>query len=146
MTNPLLQANELPPFSSIKPEHIQPSVEQAIAKCRAKIDQVLASGGPYTWDNLVAPLEQVDDELSQIWSPISHMNAVVSNEAWRAAHDACLPLLSEYGTYVGQHQGLYQAYKALHASPTFAELTQAQKTVIEHSLRCLLYTSPSPRD
>ena len=135
MTNPLLQVHELPPFSSIKPEHIQPAVEHAIAKCRSKIDEVLANSGPYTWDNLVAPLEQVDDELSQIWSPISHMNAVVSNEAWRAAHDACLPLLSEYGTYVGQHQGLYEAYKSLHEADAFETLTQAQKTVIEHSLR-----------
>ncbi len=55
MTNPLLTAQELPPFSSIKAEHIQPAVEQAIAKCRDKIEAVLAAGGPYTWENLVAP-------------------------------------------------------------------------------------------
>ncbi|MCG9756167.1 oligopeptidase A [Shewanella insulae] len=135
MSNPLLSGSELPPFSQIKPEHIQPAVEQGIAKCRQKIDEVLASGGPYTWDKLIAPLEQVDDELSQIWSPVSHMNSVLSTEEWRAAHDACLPLLSEYGTYVGQHQGLYQAYKALKESDEFAKLSQAQQTSINHSLR-----------
>ncbi|GIU41716.1 oligopeptidase A [Shewanella algidipiscicola] len=135
MSNPLLSKAELPLFSHIKPEHIQPAVEHGIEQCRRKIDEVLASGGPYTWDNFVAPLEQVDDELSQIWSPISHMNAVLSTDEWRAAHDACLPLLSEYGTYVGQHQGLYQAYKSLKESPEFASLTQAQQTSIEHSLR-----------
>ncbi|ABO25523.1 oligopeptidase A [Shewanella loihica] len=135
MSNPLLSGSELPPFSQIKPEHIQPAVEQGIANCRQKIDEVLASGGPYTWDNLIAPLEQVDDELSQIWSPVSHMNSVLSTDEWRAAHDACLPLLSEYGTYVGQHQGLYQAYKALKESDEFAQLSQAQQTSITHSLR-----------
>ncbi|KFZ36285.1 oligopeptidase A [Shewanella mangrovi] len=135
MTNPLLNTNELPPFSQLQAEHIQPAVEQAIANCRSKIDAVLAGGGPYTWENLVAPLEQVDDELSQIWSPVSHMNSVVSNDSWRAAHDACLPLLSEYGTYVGQHQGLYQAYKSLHESDAFAGLSKPQQTVIEHALR-----------
>ncbi|QSX33592.1 oligopeptidase A [Shewanella avicenniae] len=135
MTNPLLSTHELPPFSQLKAEHIQPAVEHAIANCRSKIDEVLACGGPYSWDNLVAPLEQVDDELSQIWSPVSHMNSVVSNDSWRAAHDACLPLLSEYGTYVGQHQGLYQAYKSLHESDSFASLSKPQQTVIEHALR-----------
>lgn len=135
MSNPLLSGAKLPLFSQIKPEHIQAAVEHAIAQCRTKIDEVLQNQGPYTWDNLVAPLEQVDDELSQIWSPISHMNSVLSTDEWRTAHDACLPLLSEYGTYVGQHQGLYQAYKALRASAEFAELSQAQQTVIEHSLR-----------
>ena len=135
MSNPLLNGAALPLFSQIKPEHIQVAVEQAIAQCRAKIDEVLQNPGPFTWDNLVAPLEQVDDELSQIWSPVSHMNSVVSTDEWRAAHDACLPLLSEYGTYVGQHQGLYEAYKSLRASAEFAQLSQAQQMVIEHSLR-----------
>lgn len=106
MSNPLLNGASLPLFSQIKPEHIQVAVEHAIAQCRAKIDEVLQNPGPYTWENLIAPLEQVDDELSQIWSPVSHMNSVTSTDEWRAAHDACLPLLSEYGTYVGQHQGL----------------------------------------
>ncbi|GGI81469.1 oligopeptidase A [Shewanella gelidii] len=135
MTNPLLQSQTLPPFSEIKPEHIVPAVEQAIAACRAKIDEVLASTEAFSWETLVAPLEQTDDELGKIWSPVSHMNSVLSTDEWREAHDACLPLLSEYGTYVGQHQGLYQAYKAIRHSAEFASLTQAQKTVIEHSLR-----------
>ncbi|GGB45754.1 oligopeptidase A [Shewanella inventionis] len=134
MSNPLLNSAVLPEFSKIKPEHIQPAVEQAIAKCRDTIEKLLADNSQYTWDNLIAPLEEVDDELSKIWSPVSHMNSVVSSDALRDAHDACLPLLSDYGTYVGQHQGLYEAYKSIHQSAEFAELTQAQKKVIEQSL------------
>ncbi|MGI2171068.1 oligopeptidase A [Shewanella sp. MF05960] len=134
MSNPLLNSAALPEFSKIKPEHIQPAVEQAIAKCRETIDVLLAKNSQYTWDNLIAPLEEVDDELSKAWSPVSHMNSVVSSDALRDAHDACLPLLSDYGTYVGQHQGLYEAYKSIHQSADFAELTQAQKKVIEQSL------------
>ncbi|MFT5236213.1 MAG: oligopeptidase A [Shewanella sp.] len=135
MSNPLLTSNILPPFSKIKAEHIQAAVAQGIADCRRNIEQVLAQPEPFTWDNLVAPLEETDDALGQIWSPISHMNSVVSTEEWRAAHDACLPLLSEYGTFVGQHQPLYQAYKSLRASAEFDLMSKAQQTVIEHSLR-----------
>ena len=135
MSNPLLNSAKLPPFSSIQPEHIQPAVEQGIANCRQKIEEVLKHQGQFTWDNLIAPLEEVDDELGKIWSPISHMNSVVSSEEWRQAHDACLPLLSEYGTFVGQHQGLYQAYKSLAESAEFATYSQAKKKLIENSLR-----------
>ncbi|RTR38222.1 oligopeptidase A [Shewanella canadensis] len=135
MSNPLLTSAMLPPFSKIEPEHIQDAVEQGIANCRSQIEKVLAQPVSFTWDNLIAPLEEVDDELSKIWSPISHMNSVVSSEEWRKAHDACLPLLSEYGTFVGQHQPLYEAYKSLKASDEFEQLTQAQKMVIDHSLR-----------
>lgn len=135
MTNPLLAGNALPAFSQIKPEHIQPAVEQAIAKCRSTIEKVLADNSHYTWDNLIAPLEQADDEFSQAWSPVSHMNSVTSSDALREAHDACLPILSDYGTFVGQHQGLYQAYKSLHESAEFTSLPQAKKMAIEQSLR-----------
>ncbi|QYJ75297.1 oligopeptidase A [Shewanella sp. FJAT-52076] len=134
MTNPLLAASALPSFSAIKPEHIQPAVEQAIEHCRAEIARVMERGD-FSWQGLVAPLEEADDRLSKLWSPVSHMNSVLSTEAWRAAHDACLPLLSEYGTFVGQHQGLYQAYKTLKNSDEFQGLSKARQQVIDHALR-----------
>ncbi|WP_117235560.1 oligopeptidase A [Vibrio maerlii] len=135
MSNPLLTFTDLPPFSQIKPEHVKPAVEQAINDCRAKIEQVLADNTQPTWDNLVAPIEESDDRLGRIWSPVSHMNSVVNSDELREAYESCLPLLSEYGTWVGQHKGLFEAYKAIKSSDTFAELNQAQKKTITDSLR-----------
>lgn len=135
MSNPLLTFTDLPPFSKIKPEHVKPAVEQAIEACRAKIEQVLADNTAPSWDNLVAPIEQIDDKLSRLWSPVSHMNSVVNSDELREAYESCLPILSEYGTWVGQHKGLYQAYKAIKASDSFNELSQAQKKTITDSLR-----------
>ena len=135
MSNPLLSFTDLPPFSQIKPEHVKPAIEQAIADCRAKIEQVLADNCEPSWENIVAPIEEVDDRLSRIWSPVSHMNSVVNSEQLREAYESCLPLLSEYGTWVGQHKGLFEAYKALKESDEFSQLTQAQKKTVTDSLR-----------
>ncbi|GAA4894267.1 oligopeptidase A [Ferrimonas pelagia] len=135
MSNPLLDPQDLPAFSQIKPEYVEPAVTAALDHCRAVVEQTLAAGGPWHWDNLVAPIDAAEDKLSRIWSPIGHMNSVVSNDALRAAHDACLPLLSEYSTWLGQHKPLYDAYKALAASEGFAALSQAQRKVIDNALR-----------
>lgn len=135
MSNPLLNFIDLPPFSQIKPEHVKPAIEQAIADCRAEIEQALDGNNEPTWDNLVAPIEEVDDKLSRIWSPVSHMNSVINSDELRDAYESCLPLLSEYGTWVGQHKGLFEAYKSIKASEAFASLTQAQKKTITDSLR-----------
>ncbi|WP_227095552.1 oligopeptidase A [Aeromonas veronii] len=135
MNNPLLTMDSLPPFSQIKPEQVQPAVIQAIADCKQKISDVLAQRDPHTWDSLIAPLEEVNDRLSRIWSPVSHLNAVLNSEALREAHDACLPLLSEFQTYVGQHEGLYQAYLALSQSDDFPLLSGAQRKEIQNTLR-----------
>ena len=135
MNNPLLTMDSLPPFSQIKPEQVQPAVIQAIADCKQKISDVLAQRDPHTWDSLIAPLEEVNDRLSRIWSPVSHLNSVLNSEALREAHDACLPLLSEFQTYVGQHEGLYQAYLALSQSDDFPLLSGAQRKEIQNTLR-----------
>ncbi|EPU3919333.1 oligopeptidase A [Aeromonas hydrophila] len=135
MNNPLLTMDSLPPFSQIQPDQVQPAVTQAIADCKQKMSDVLAQRDPHTWDSLIAPLEEVNDRLARIWSPVSHLNSVLNSEALRAAHDACLPLLSEFQTYVGQHEGLYQAYRELAESDDFPLLSGAQRKEIQNTLR-----------
>ena len=135
MSNPLLTFTDLPPFSQIKPEHVKPAVEQVIEECRNKIEQVLEGNTSPSWDNLVAPIEEVDDRLGRIWSPVSHMNSVVNSDELREAYESCLPVLSEYGTWVGQHKGLFEAYKALKASEAFSALNRAQQKTITDALR-----------
>ncbi|WP_099610839.1 oligopeptidase A [Vibrio fujianensis] len=135
MSNPLLTFTDLPPFSAIKPEHVKPAVEKAIEDCRTQIEQVLQDNRQPTWESVIAPIEEVDDRLSRLWSPISHMNSVLNSDELRDAYESCLPLLSEYGTWVGQHKGLFDAYKAIKASPEFSQLSRAQQKTITDGLR-----------
>lgn len=129
------KTENLPLFSEIKSEQIIPAVKQAISENKALIEKTLTAESPLTWDNFINILDQADDHLSKLWSPVSHMNAVVSNDELRQAHDACLPLFAEYGTFVGQHQGLYQAYLALSKNSSFNSLKIEQKKVINDALR-----------
>lgn len=133
-SNPLQDLSGLPKFSQIEPEHIQPAILQAIENCKIKINELL-SQTTFTWDNLIAPIEEVDDQLSKFWSPVSHMNSVVSNDELREAHDGCLPALSEFSTWVGQNSDLYNAYVQIQQSIEFTTLSQAQQKVIEHAVR-----------
>lgn len=133
-TNPLLNNFKLPPFSKIKPEHIKPAIEQLLADSKQAIETAVAQNTP-TWQNLVLAIDEVDDKFSRAWSPISHMNSVVSSDELRDAYESCLPLLSEYSTWVGQHKGLFQAYKALSESDEYQSFNTAQKKVIQNALR-----------
>lgn len=134
MTNPLLVSTGLPLFSQIKSEHVLPAVKQVIADCRKVIEHVVDQNH-YTWDNLVQPIDEADEKFSRVWSPISHLNSVKNSPELRDAYEACLPLLSEYSTWVGQHKGLYEAYKYLHASNEFSKLTKAQQKSVTNALR-----------
>ncbi|OBX04188.1 oligopeptidase A [Gallibacterium genomosp. 3] len=134
MSNPLLDPKGLPEFSKIKLEHIQPAISQLIQQCRDTVEEVLKQP-ELTWQNFYLPLAEVNDKLSKAWSPVAHLNSVKNSPELREVYQACLPLLSEYGTWVGQHQGLYKAYLQLKNSPEFASLAKDQQKAIENSLR-----------
>ncbi|MGM0526349.1 MAG: oligopeptidase A [Pseudomonadota bacterium] len=136
--NPLLQTNtsgeSLPDFEAIKPAHIKPAMEQRITESKQAIEDVLAAGD-YSWTGLVEPLTDADERLEQVWAPVSHLNSVVSTQELREAHDACLPMLSDYMTFVGQHKGLFDAYSALKNSAEFEQLSEAQQKLVDDTLR-----------
>jgi oligopeptidase A len=132
--NPLIDYTGLPPFSEIRPEHVQPAVEQLIAAGRAKIEEVLAKGD-FSWAGLVATLDEEDERLGKAFGPVGHLNGVAQNPALRDAYNACLPLLSEYGTEVGQNEKLYAAYQALRDSAEYGTLNEAQQKDLDNTLR-----------
>ncbi|GGY09912.1 oligopeptidase A [Litchfieldella qijiaojingensis] len=135
--NPLLETHTLPPFGEIQPEHVVPAIERLIEDNRAAVENLAerASQAPPSWESLAAPLETLNDRLSQAWSPVSHLNATMNSEPLREAYQACLGMLSEYSTWLGQHEGLCQAYQALKDSPAYAHLDEAQRRSIDNTLR-----------
>ncbi|WNF47008.1 oligopeptidase A [Pseudomonas sp. SG20056] len=134
--NPLLQAFDLPSYTAIRPEHVEPAVDRILADNRTAMSQLLEqqSGTP-SWEGLVLALDELGARLGQAWSPVSHLNAVCNSPELRAAYEACLPKLSEYWTEIGQNQPLFQAYQKLAESPAAAGFDVAQKTILEHALR-----------
>ena len=135
MNNPLLDHSGLPSFNRINPELVEPAVEAVLSDNLAMIDRLLAAPGPRAWDPLVDSLESMEHRLGRTWAPVSHLNAVVNSKELREAYNRCLPLLSEYSTWINQHPGLYAAYKQIAESESFAALDEAQRTTVEHALR-----------
>ncbi|MGE8496927.1 MAG: oligopeptidase A [Pseudomonas sp.] len=135
-SNPLLQQFDLPPYSSIRPEHVEPAVDAILADNRAAIAELLGqqSGAP-TWESLVLVFDELHERLGRAWSPVSHLNSVCNSAELRAAYEACLPKLSEYWTELGQNRALFQAYEALANGPQSARFDVAQKTILDHALR-----------
>jgi oligopeptidase A len=135
MSNPLLANSELPLFSQIKPEHVEPAIDQLLAEARATVESCLNASNHYTWKNLIEPIENAEDRLGKAWSPVSHMNSVVNSDELREAYNACLPKLSAYSTEMGQNEALFKAYKSIAESDEYATLDTAQQKIIQNALR-----------
>ena len=133
--NPLLDYDHLPQFSKIKPEHIEPAIDYILSDNRRCVDELLKKNEHYTWNNTLQHLEDLDDRLSQTWSPASHLHSVADNEALRKAYNNCLPELSDYATDMGQNEDLYKAYDQIANSKEYKQLSSAQQKIIDHALR-----------
>lgn len=136
-SNPLLETHKLPPFADIRAEHVEPAVEKLLNESREAIDLLAqqAAATPPTWDNFAVPFEAVNDRLTQAWSPISHLNGTMNSPELREAYQACLEKLSAFGTWVGQHEGLFHGWKALKEGPAWSSLDAAQRRAVENALR-----------
>ncbi len=134
MISNMQQGLSLPNFSDIDVTTIAAEIDEAIAHCQQTINKTLECND-FSWDGLIRPIEKADNALTNLWSPVSHMNSVVSTDALREAHDSCLPKLSAHHTWVGQHEDLFLAYKALRNSEEFVQLSEAQQKTIKDTLR-----------
>jgi oligopeptidase A len=75
MTNPLLENNVLPAFSKIKPEYVEPALNQVLEQAKQTVEDLLKNQQQPTWQSLVMPMEALDATIDKVWSPVSHLNS-----------------------------------------------------------------------
>ena len=125
----------LPLFSDIQPELIEDTLTQLLSDNNKAITEILSQTDAFTWDNLMQPLEDLDDRLHQFWSPISHLYGVANTSALRLAYQACLPKLSRYYSEIGQNHALFSAIAQLAESDEARSFNTSQQQIITHALR-----------
>ena len=132
----ILEREGLPLYDKIDVDEIKPSMLELLENSRREIETILQSADhELTWNTLADPLEELDDRITKVWSPISHMNSVVNTDELRDAHDAVLPELSRFNMELLQSKPLYEAWRKLKSTDDAAGFDQAQKTIVDHTLR-----------
>lgn len=130
--NPLLDwQGDVPPWAQIRPEHLEPAVDAVLQRSREAIAELLKQK-QFCWDNFGAPLEELEQQLHEAFSPGAHLHSVHNTPEWREAYEACLPKLTAYSTEMGQNPALFAAWKALSEQ---VDLSPEQRQTVEHSLR-----------
>ena len=100
---------------------------------RAQIDALLAVEEK-TYANFVKPFEMLDERLDHFFTPMSHLHSVNNSDKTQEVYAAALPLLTEYGTAVGQNLDIYTAFKTIKANE-YDLLNPEQQRVIDLNLQ-----------
>ncbi len=126
----------VPQFDQITLESLKQNIEHAIQQGQSFLKTLTEV--PASTNEQLAILDQVDvleNNMSEAWGVLSHLNAVMNNAETREVYQALLPSLSEYYTELGQHTALYQTYQNVHDSANFETLSEAQQSAIKLALR-----------
>lgn len=135
MKNYLLETKQLPSFSKIKASDIEPALDLCLQKNRELLNKLLKNTPEPNWDNFIQPLESADNHLNRMWSPVSHMNAVVNTPELREAYNNSLPKLSEYSSEMGQNKAFFQAIQSIQDRQDNLGLNSAQRKSLNDSLQ-----------
>lgn len=128
-----LKQSEFIPFSAIKIEEIKPALNLLIENNKKQLNQLLTISEK-TWNNFIEPLESLENDLSNFWSPIRHMNSVLSSDELRHIYEQCIELITDYSTELSQHPQLYKAYLDIKNSLEFSNYNSAKQKTITDAL------------
>ena len=126
----------VPQFDQIQLADLKQQIEQSIQQGLNFLNNLTEV--PENIQAQLLILEQVDtleNNLSEVWGILSHLNAVMNNTETREVYQSLLPALSEYYTELGQHTVLYQTFQHVHDVALFDTLPVAQQSAIKLALR-----------
>lgn len=133
MQNPLLKQTQFTEFNQIKITDIKEAVETVINTNKEALTSLLTIEHK-TWENFIDPIEQLENNLSNLWSPVRHLNSVLSTDDLRKVYEECITLLTEYSTDLSQNPDLYKAYEEIKNSAEFKDFNEAKSKTINDAL------------
>ncbi len=85
------------------------------------------------YDNFVTPYQIYSEEVSYLFTPISHLNYVCNTPETEKVYNEILPPLTEYSTRLSQNEAIYAAFKAI-LQEEGERLDAAQRKVLEDAI------------
>jgi oligopeptidase A len=133
--NPLLDFSGLPRYEAITTGDVTPAIATLLEHCKNVVVQIERDDAAVTWENVIAPLENSNEQLSRTWALVSHLHSVCDTPELRAAYNENQPLITEFFTALGQNLVLYKKYLALQSSAEFSDYSAARKKILQNAVR-----------
>ena len=109
-------------------ENFPKELDNLLQKQRTIIHNITDSSET-SYEKVLKPLQDLDEELSVFFTPLSHLNSVMNSDESKKAYEASLPQLSKFSSEVAQNLALFKKIEQIQAD------TDEAKTVVKHGIR-----------
>ena len=122
----LFTCKGLPDFQKFTPENIQnqfPKLLKILEEDFKDIETFFTSRNDnnsyLNWEEIMYPLNKINEDLRWSWGVISHLNAVNNSENLRRVYSNLLPQVIKLGNKIGQSKIIYKTLKRLKSTNNF---------------------------
>ncbi len=115
----LFECEGLPDFIQFTPERIEKEFPNLLEKLNSDFNDIEIQFSSYVkkdhlnWENVMNPLNKINEELRWSWGVISHLNSVKNSDKLRKVYAKLLPHVINLGNKFGQSKIIYKALKTL---------------------------------
>ena len=129
--NPLLQPwrgphGGVPPFDTMRIEHLRPALEAGMAEQLAEIERIAGNRSPATFENTLAALERSGRTLERVMTAIGIYTSTLSEPLVEEIERDMAPRLAEFRDRITQNGALYARIAAVYEARDSLGLTPEQ--------------------
>ena len=96
-------------FTQFKIENLEEfptQLEELLDLHRSKVQNITKQNNT-SYKDILKPLQDLDEELGVMFTPLSHLNSTMNSEQTQNAYEASIPLLSKYSSEMAQNEELF---------------------------------------
>ncbi len=121
-------------FNALEPHEFGPLTHEAI-KAFQRVIVKIKKQTTISWETCIQPMEEAAEKLHRVWNLVEHVNAVANTDAVRKVYEELLPAVTSFHTDIMQDEQIYAIYLTLHASDEYKTFSDAQQSLISHTIR-----------
>ena len=115
--NPLLEVQFQVPFDEILAEHVEPAIDDLLARAAQSVEATTAAADP------LMALDEMTEPLDYAMNVVRHLESVATTPELRAAYNAVQPKTSAFYSSIPLNEGLWNAMKRYAATEAGKSLT-----------------------
>jgi oligopeptidase A len=133
--HPFLADDFLFDWSSLKPEHVEPDIREALRRARANVDAFKQTkAADLTYAKVLLGFEATTKDLSRAWGLVSHLDSVLNSPELRKAYNAMMPEVTAFFTSLTLDPELWAVLKAYAATADAKALTGVRRRFLEETM------------
>ena len=122
-------------WSTLTPETIVPSINQALADAKGAIEKISTQPATEaTYESSFLALEKSTESLSHGWGRLHHLDSVSDNPAQREALNTLLPAVTDFYSSLSLNPRLFNVLNTVAESDEAKSLTPIQQRHIEETI------------